>query len=127
MAVSRDAGDPPNLGALRPDPVGKAGSLPPVKMAGSTASFQVGTPMHAVLEFGSEGYELTSFSSGLMIFAEFVDTDIPDPSVRYYNYVIIQTPPCEQPAIAVRYRPQPWSVRNHMQVPQLALSQVPSY
>ena len=66
-------------------------------MVGSTASFQVGTPMHAVLEFGSEGYELTSFSSGLMIFAEFVDTDVPDPSVRYHFYVMMQTPPCERP------------------------------
>ena len=47
-------GGPPKLGALRPDPVGKDGSLPPVKMSGATAAFQVATPLHAVLELGSD-------------------------------------------------------------------------
>jgi hypothetical protein len=85
-----DPEGPPKRGALRPDPIPiddhetrddpRAG-LPPVKIAGTTASFQVATPMHAVLELDTE-YELSSFSSGLMIFAEFVDTNAPDPSVR---------------------------------------------
>eukprot|EP01051_Picozoa_sp_SAG22_P017531 SAG22_NODE_2727_length_2276_cov_1.092329_2_plen_211_part_00 len=88
-----DAEGPPKLGALRPDPVGKAGSLPQVKLAGTTATFQAATPMHAVLEFGSEGYELTSFSSGLMIFAEFVDTDAPDLSVRARTGLAHAPPP----------------------------------
>jgi hypothetical protein len=35
-------------------------------MSGATASFQVAAPLHAVLELGSDGYELASFSSGLI-------------------------------------------------------------
>ena len=84
-----DPEGPPKRGALRPDPIpiddhetrDDPAGLPPVKIAGTTASFQVATPMHAVLELDTE-YELSSFSSGLMIFAEFVDTNAPDPSVR---------------------------------------------
>jgi hypothetical protein len=89
-------GGSPSHGALRPDPVGRPGSLPAVKMAGSTAIFHVSNPMHAVLEFGGEGYELSSFSSGLMVFAEFVDMHAPDPGVR--------TPPPSHPSMTCRAR-----------------------
>ena len=89
---------PPKAAALRPDPVGAEGSLPTVTMLGkNTWSFQVSAPLRGVLEFGAEAYQLSSFSSGLMIFAEFVDTNRPDPQDPSVTYCERSTGPSRTP------------------------------
>merc|ERR1719491_1558373 len=55
VVVTLLQGPAPIAAALRPDPQGKAGSLPAVKRAadGRQWTFQVSKPLRAVLEFGA--------------------------------------------------------------------------
>ena len=72
-------GPAPTAAALRPDPA--AGPLlpqvaihpaGPAAAAGSSFGFPVAGPMRAVLDLGGKPFTLSSFSFGLMVFAEFV-------------------------------------------------------
>jgi hypothetical protein len=97
-------GPPPTAAALRPDPVGAEGSLPRVQRAertdaaaeaASSWEFQVSSPLRAVLEFGAPAFQLDSFSSGLMVFAEHADPEPPrasDPSVVFFGPGVHQLP-----------------------------------
>ena len=81
---------PHKAAALRPEPVAATAPLPRVASADSEGhkwKFTVGGPLRAVLEFG-EAYQLGSFSSGLMVFADLADPAPPsptDPGVTYFG------------------------------------------
>ena len=83
--------------ALRPEPARAGSALPVVRprsVDGSTWSFTISQPLHAVLEFDTV-YQLESLSSGLMVFVEFVDANPPDkadPTVRFFGAGVHELP-----------------------------------